>query len=67
MTVGAHEDGMMDPQSAQLHANSLVFGEPPQVETSMRQSVIPSLTNNRAPIIDESDALYRETLLYMRI
>lgn len=29
--------------------------------------MIPSLMNNKAPNIDESDALYRETLLYMRI
>ena len=49
-----------------MQANTIVFGEPPpEQDASRRQSIIPD--QNSAPIQNESDALYRETLLYMRI
>ena len=55
----------MDAASAQLQANTVVYGEPPAVDEKKRKSMIPDA--NLAPHQDESDALYRETLLYMRI
>ena len=49
-----------------MQANTLVFGEPPAaVNEADRKQVIPA--GNLAPCVDESDALYRETLLFMRI
>ena len=58
----------MDSQSAQLQANTLVFGEPPaEADHSRRQSIIPTMLNNKVPFVNESDALFRESLLYMRI
>ena len=58
--------GMMDQQSAQFQANTLVFGEPPaETDQSKVRSVIPQV--DKAPCDNESDALFRETLLYMRI
>lgn len=61
-----YEDGWMDQRSAQLQGGTLVFGEPPaEADHARRQSVIP--TSQSAPLIDESDTLYRETLLFMRI
>jgi len=48
-----------------MQANTLVYGEPPTVEASEQKSFIPD--ERQAPHKDESDALYRETLLYMRI
>ena len=60
--------GMMDYQSTQLQANTLVYGEPPaETDQSKVRSVIPQMANGKAPCINESDALFRETLLYMRI
>lgn len=62
----AYRNGMLDSQSAQLHANTLVFGEPPaETDQSKVRSVIPQV--DKAPCDNESDALFRETLLYMRI
>lgn len=58
-------DGMMDANSAQMHANTLVFGEPPTVSEAERKAFIPA--EHLAPKFDESDPLFRETLLYMRI
>ena len=62
----SYNNGMLDQQSAQLQANTLVFGEPPaETDQSKVRSVIPQV--DRAPCDNESDALFRETLLYMRI
>ena len=37
-----YSGGMMDANSAQMHANALVFGEPPAVSEAERKSVIPA-------------------------
>ena len=39
---GTYEEGMLDPDSAQMHANALVYGEPAEEkDPQARKSIIP--------------------------